>query len=160
MASVPARVAGSMRMQESIVNVLGVRGAVALVSSALFVCVGAASAQSVAPVADAAQGGQVAAPLQLEVPTQPVKATPPAEASDNAIVDAQDSAASAERGRGPEVHGSITAGIGYSKGYGTTTMQAADFDISGQSEGGREYDMRIHLEQSKGPGLEPYFGTR
>jgi hypothetical protein len=116
-----------------------------------------AYAQSVTPTSTSVQGSEPTAPLQSEVPAQPVIAEPPAEASDNAIIDAQDSAAS-ERTRGPEVHGSVTAGIGYSSGYGTTTFEAADFDIGGQSDGGRDYGVRIHLQQSKGPGYGPYRG--
>jgi len=144
-----------MRLQESIVEVLAVRGRLALASTVL--CLGAsiAYAQSATPTQNSVQGSQPTAPLQLEVPAQPVVAASPAETSDNAVVDAQDSAAS-ERKHGPEVHGSVTAGIGYSSGFGTTTFEAADFDISGQSDSGRDYGVRIHLQQSKGPGYGPY----
>lgn len=138
-------------------KVLAVPGHIALVSAVLCLCAGLASAQSATSAQDSAQSAPSAAPLQLHVPAQPVVAESPAETSDNAIVDAQDSAAS-ERKRGPEVHGAVTAGIGYSSGYGTTTFEAADFDISGQSDSGRDYGVRIHLQQSKGPGYGPYGG--
>ena len=138
-------------------KVPAVPGRWALASTVLCLNVSVAYAQSATPTHDSVLGSQPAAPLQLEVPAQPVVAESPAEASDNAVVDAQDSAAS-ERKRGPEVHGSVTAGIGYSSGYGTTTFEAADFDISGQSDSGRDYGVRIHLQQSKGPGYGPYGG--
>lgn len=160
MALVPAHVAGQMPTQESIVNVLAVPGSVALASTALCLCAGLACAQSAAPAST--QTGQPVTPLQLQVPTRPVEAAAPANTSDNATVDAQDSAADDSR-HGPQVHGSFTAGIGYSSGYGTSTMQAADFDISGQSDSGNTYDMRIHLMQSKGLGFGPhgsYYGSR
>jgi len=146
-----------MQMQESIVKALAVPGRLALVSTVLCACAGIAKAQSAASMQDSEQRSQAAAPLQLEVPAQPVVADSPAEASDNAIVDAQDSAASGRK-RSPEVHGSVTAGIGYSSGFGTTTFEAADFDISGQSDSGRDYGVRIHVQQSKGPGYGPYGG--
>lgn len=117
----------------------------------------AASAQSTTPVPNPAQGDQRATPLQLQLPAQPVVAESPAEASDNAIVDAHDNAVD-DSGHGPQVHGAFTAGVGYSKGYGTSTMEAADLDISGQSDSGRTYDVQIHLLQSKGPGFDRYGG--
>jgi len=129
---------------------------VALLSTALCLCAGLANAQSAAPATEPASQA-AATPLQLQVPTQPINVTAPAEASDNAAVDAQDSAGDDTR-HGPQVHGSVTAGIGYSSGYGTTTFEAADFDISGQSDSGRDYGVRIHLQQSKGPGYGPYGG--
>jgi hypothetical protein len=65
------------------------------------------------------------------------------------------------RKSGPQVHGSFTTGIGYSKGYGTSTMNAADLDVSGQTDSGRSYDMHFHVVQSKGPGFSPYaYGLR
>jgi hypothetical protein len=153
----PARVAGSLPTQESIVNLPAVPGRWALASTVLCLSASFACAQSATPAQDSIQGSEAAAPLQLEMPAQPVTATLPEETSDNAVVDAQDSAAS-ERKRGPEVHGSVTAGIGYSSGYGTTTFEAADFDISGQSDSGRDVGVRIHVEQSKGLGYGPYGG--
>lgn len=138
-------------MQESIVKAFAVPGAIALfcsVASANLAC--AQSAASTQPVA----------PLQLQVPTHPVEAISPAAPADNAIVDAQDSGAVDEKS-GPQVHGSFTTGIGYSKGYGTSTMNAADLDVSGQTDSGRSYDMHFHVVQSKGPGFSPYaYGLR
>lgn len=121
----------------------------AIVLFSVLACAGPAGAQSSAPATP------VAAPLQLQVPAKPVEAVPPEAGSDNAIVDAQDSGATDEK-QGPQVHGSFTTGIGYSKGYGTSTMNAAELDISGQTDSGRTYDMRIHVMQSKGPGFSPY----
>lgn len=138
-------------------KVPAVPGRWALASTMLCFSVSVAYAQSVTPTSNSVQGSEPTAPLQLEVPAQPVIAASPAEASDNAIVDAQDSAAS-ERKHGPEVHGSVTAGIGYSSGFGTTTFEAADVDISGQTDSGRDVGVRIHVQQSKGPGYGPYGG--
>lgn len=128
-------------------KVFAVQSAIALFST--FICASAASAQS------ATSPTQAAAPLQLQVPAQPVEAVSPESNSDNAIVDAQDSGTNDEK-HGPQVHGSFTTGIGYSKGYGTSTMNAADLNISGQTDSGRTYDMSIHVVQSKGPGFSPY----
>ncbi|MEO5558111.1 MAG: hypothetical protein ABIO49_00375 [Dokdonella sp.] len=133
-------------------NILAVPRTVALVSSALCLCASIAAAQS-PPTATA----QTAPPLQLQVPTPPLDAVAPAGTSDNAIVDAQDSAAD-ERAHAPKVHGSVTTGIGYSKGYGTSTTSAADLDIGGQSDSGRSYDVHLQLMQSKGPGFG-YYGV-
>ena len=128
-----------------------VPGVAAVLSAAL--CAGSAFAQSATPVPAPA-----AAPLQLQLPAQPVREAPPA-ASDNAIVDAQDSAAANDDDkRGPQIHGSFTTGIGYSKGYGTSTMNAADLDISGQTDSGRSYDVQLHVMKSNGPGFDPYGG--
>jgi len=141
------------------VKVFAVPGAIALFSA--LVCANSAAAQSavstqVAPT----QAAQTATPLQLQVPTPPVQDAPPAP-SDNAIVDAQDSGSTNDGKQGPQVHGSFTTGIGYSKGYGTSTMNAADLDVSGQTDSGRSYDMHLHVMQSKGPGFGPYgYGPR
>ena len=41
-------------------------------------------------------------------------------------------------------------------------MNAADLDVSGQTDSGRSYDMHFHVEQGKGPGfIGPYaYGPR
>lgn len=143
--------AGSTWNQESIVNVLAVSRAVALLSPVFCVCASYAYAQSDAPAQAASP-----APLQLEVPTPSLQDTPIAN-SDNPIVDANDSRAD-DGSHGPQVHGSFTTGIGYSKGYGTSTVNAADINISGQTDSGRTYDVQIHVMQGKGPGFGPYRG--
>src|SRR5690348_893117 len=153
MPHVPVRVAGLAPSLESHVKPLDIQATVALLSTALCLCAGLTYAQSAAPSTDPASKA-AATPLQLQVPTQPINVTAPAEASDNAIVDAQDNAGDDAR-RGPQVHGSVTAGIGYSRGYGTSTLTATDLDISGESDSGRTYDVQIHLMQSKGPGFGP-----
>jgi len=149
MALLPAS-AAVLPKQESIVKAVPVAVAVL---SALGLCASFARAQATTD----ATAQQSAAPLQLQLPAQPVQEVPAA--SDNAIVDAQDSHPDEDDAkRGPQVHGSFTTGIGYSKGYGTSTMNAADLSISGQTDSGRTYDMQIHLMQSKGPGFDPYGG--
>jgi hypothetical protein len=148
-----------MSKQESFVKISFVAGAVAFVSVALGASVGIASAQSATSSSASTPPAQSATPLQLQMPAQPISAVSPAETSDNAVVDAQDSAADGNDGkRGPQVHGSFTAGIGYSKNYGTSTLQAADLDISSESESGNTYDVRIHVMQTKGLGFGPYGG--
>jgi hypothetical protein len=127
---------------------------VPLFSTVLCFSAGLAGAQSPAPTPVA----QPATSLQLQVPTRPVEAASDTETSDNAVVDAQDNAADDKDPHGPQIHGSVTAGIGYSEGYGTSTMEATDLDISGQSDSGNDYAVRIHLEQSKGLGFGPYGG--
>lgn len=132
-------------------------GAIAVFFTAA--CASAAFAQSAPPAqaTAAAPAAQPAVPLQLQVPRQPVQEAPAA--SDNAIVDAQDSGANTgDDKHGPQVHGSFTTGIGYSKGYGTSTMNAAELDVSGQTDSGRTYDMHLHVIQSNGPGFSPYVG--
>jgi len=131
---------------------------VAGVAILLSICANFARAQETAA---SAQAAQVEAPLLLQVPAQPVVSALAQEKSDNAVVDARDSGVDEDK-RGPQVHGSFTTGIGYSKGYGTSTMNAADLDISGQTDSGRTYDMQIHVIQSKGPGFDPYgyYGLR
>lgn len=148
-----------MPKQESIVKAFAVPGVIALFSSVA--CANLACAQS-------AVSTQPVTPLQLQVPAQPVEAVSPAAPTDNAIVDAQDAGAidaqdsgASEEKSGPQVHGSFTTGIGYSKGYGTSTMNAADLDVSGQTDSGRSYDVHLHVMQSKGPGFSPYaYGLR
>ncbi|HEY0180535.1 MAG TPA: hypothetical protein VGC30_13025 [Dokdonella sp.] len=138
-------------------KVFAVRGAAALAATALCLCATLAGAQSAAsPQAPASSPNATPAPLQLQVPAQPLRDAPAA-SSDNAVVDAIDSGADQPR-RAPEVHGSFTTGVGYSKGSGTSTMNAADLDISGQTDSGRSYDMQIHAMRSKGPGFDPYGG--
>lgn len=138
-------------------KILFVPRVVACVSVALAASAGVAGAQSATPSSTSSQPAQPA--LQLQMPTPPMSAVAPAETSDNAVVDALDSAADGNDGtRGPQVHGSFTAGIGYSKGYGTSTLQAADLDISNESDSGNTYDVRIHVEQARGLGFGRYGG--
>lgn len=57
---------------------------------------------------------------------------------------------------GVSVHGSFTTGVGYSKGYGTSTLNAAELHISKQYDDGKTVDMHINVEKTKGPGFSPY----
>jgi hypothetical protein len=156
MAHVPAR-AAERCLQESLVKMLPVVASVVFAAVALCACERVAHARSDASVSSPAATAPSSAPLQLQVPAQPIEAVAPTDTSDNAIVDAQDNA-SDDAAHGPQVHGSVTAGIGYSKGYGTSTLTATDLDISGETDSGRTYDVQIHLMQSKGPGFLPYGG--
>lgn len=58
----------------------------------------------------------------------------------------------------PQVWGSVSTGIGYSKGYGNSHWSAADINVSkAYGEGGRNrVDLHINVEQSDGPGFGPY----
>lgn len=54
------------------------------------------------------------------------------------------------------VHGSFTTGIGYSKNYGNSTVNAADLDVTKQYESGRVLDLHIGVLRSTGlPGAVP-----
>jgi hypothetical protein len=124
-------------------------------AAALFACMGAALAQAPQPSAAApAQAGQAAAtaPLKLDLPAADLQAPSQAEEADAPGVyygdDGSDDSV--------QVHGSFTTGIGYSKGYGTSTMNAAEVHVSKQYDDGKTFDMQINLQQSKGPGFYPY----
>jgi hypothetical protein len=65
-----------------------------------------------------------------------------------------------------KVWGSVTSGIGYSKGYGTSHYNAADLNVSkafGDGERPHTVNLQIHVEQGDGPGFgdryqaSPYF---
>lgn len=48
------------------------------------------------------------------------------------------------------VHGSFTTGIGYSKNYGNSTVNAAELDVTKQYESGRVLDLHIGVLRSTG----------
>ena len=65
-----------------------------------------------------------------------------------------------------KVWGSVTTGIGYSKGYGTSHYNAADLNVSksfGDGERPSTVNLQIHVEKGDGPGFgdryypSPYF---
>ena len=54
------------------------------------------------------------------------------------------------------VHGSVTSGIGYSKAYGNSTVNAADIDVNKQFDNGRALNLHIDVLRSTGlPGPLP-----
>lgn len=57
-----------------------------------------------------------------------------------------------------QVHGAVSAGIGYSKAYGNSNWQAVDLNLSknyNTDEGeSRRVNLNIHMSKSEGPG--PY----
>ena len=66
-----------------------------------------------------------------------------------------DEAASSDFGAGAgddkaSVHGSFTTGIGYSKNFGNSTYNAAELDVSKQTDDGRAVDFRIAVQRSTG----------
>lgn len=48
------------------------------------------------------------------------------------------------------VHGSFTSGIGYSKNFGTSTINAADLDVTHQGDDGKTVDLHIGVMRSTG----------
>ena len=60
------------------------------------------------------------------------------------------------------VHGSFTAGIGYSKAYGNSTFNAAELDVSKQYDDGKTLDLHIDVTRSTGlPTVSPRgYGSR
>jgi len=63
---------------------------------------------------------------------------------------------------GASVHGSFTAGIGYSKTYGNSTVNAAELDVSKRYDDGKKLDLHIDVMRSTGlPTVSPRgFGSR
>jgi hypothetical protein len=64
-----------------------------------------------------------------------------------------DDAASSDFGEGDSttsVHGSFTTGIGYSKNFGNSTYNAAELDVSKQTDSGRAVDLHIAVQRTTG----------
>lgn len=121
---------------------------------------GAASAQTPAPAAAAtdpvaASSATDSAPLKLQLPNQDSQPWPQAGGEDSPGEYFGDNGKD-EDDQGVEVHGSVTTGIGYSKGYGTSQMNALELHISKPYGDGKTFDMHINAEQTKGPGFSPY----
>ena len=136
-----------------------------LLAAGLTFCAGLAQAQNSASTqTPQAQADQAAtAPLKLDVPPPDLQAQPLAGGTDSPGVYYGDhSGAGKDEGddndndNKTQVHGSFTTGIGYSKGYGTSTMNAGELHISKQYDDGKTFDMQINVQQSKGPGFSPY----
>ena len=54
------------------------------------------------------------------------------------------------------VHGSFTAGIGYSKTYGNSTVNAAELDVNKQYDNGKTLNLHIDVLHSTGfPSVSP-----
>ena len=54
------------------------------------------------------------------------------------------------------VHGSFTSGIGYSKAFGNSTINAAELDVNKQYDNGRALNLHIDVLRSTGlPGAAP-----
>jgi hypothetical protein len=51
---------------------------------------------------------------------------------------------------GTSVHGSFTAGVGYSKAYGNSTFNAAELDVSKQYGDGKTLDMHFDVTRITG----------
>ena len=85
---------------------------------------------------------QTSPPLDLRLP-QPLDAPAPGSEGDATPgVYVADTATS--------VHGSFSTGIGYSKAFGTSTINAADLDVSKQYEDGKALNLHIEVLRSTG----------
>ena len=86
---------------------------------------------------------QTSPPLDLRLPQSP---DAPASGSEGGVarpgVYVADTATS--------VHGSFTTGIGYSKAFGTSTINAADLDVSKQYDDGKTLNLHIDVLRSTG----------
>lgn len=70
----------------------------------------------------------------------------------------QDTATPDEHAAGTDtsVHGSFTTGIGYSKAYGNSTVNAAELDVNKQYDNGKTLNLHIEALHSKGlPDVSP-----
>lgn len=57
---------------------------------------------------------------------------------------------------GTSVHGAFTAGVGYSKAYGNSTVNAAELDVSKHYDNGKTVDLHIDVMRSTGiPAVSP-----
>jgi hypothetical protein len=94
--------------------------------------------------------------LLLSAATAFAQAAPPA--LDLRLHDLQqpsddEDAASSDFGAGDtttHVHGSFTTGIGYSKNFGNSTYNAAELDVSKQTDSGRAVDLHIAVQRTTG----------
>jgi hypothetical protein len=59
-----------------------------------------------------------------------------------------------------KVWGSLTTGIGHTKGYGTSHYNAAEVNVSksfGEGESPNAFNLQIRVEQGDGPGVGGYY---
>jgi len=84
-------------------------------------------------------------PLNLQLPQAPAysdssEGTTPADDYDDASA----------TGSGASVHGSFTAGVGYSRNYGNSTYNSAELDVSKQYGDGKTVDMHFDVTRITG----------
>lgn len=125
------------------------------VAAAVLLCATAASAQNTAAGQDGApiDPATASAPLKLQLPDPGSQPLPLAGGEDSPGEYYGDHGKDDD---GVSVHGSFTTGVGYSKGYGTSTLNAAELHISKRYDDGKTVDMHINVEKTKGPGFSPY----
>jgi hypothetical protein len=104
------------------------------IGALLLVCVAASAAAQTPP-----------SPLNLQLPQAPAyddasEVATPADDYDDA--NASDS--------GTSVHGSFTAGVGYSRNYGNSTYNSAELDVSKQYGDGKTLDMHFDVTRITG----------
>jgi hypothetical protein len=83
---------------------------------------------------------QLPQPPDMRPDVSPVDATPDEYSADTAT----------------SVHGSFTTGIGYSRTYGNSTLDAAELDVNKQYDNGKTLNLHIDVLRSKGlPDVSP-----
>jgi hypothetical protein len=91
------------------------------------------------------------APLDLQLPQQPVAHADDGEDADVPAVDDADAT-----DNGTSVHGAFTSGIGYSKAYGHSSVNAAELDVTKQYDNGKTLGVHIDVIRSTGiPTVSP-----
>ena len=109
------------------------------------------SAIALACVVSSASAQTQPSPLDLQLPQAPVRADLGGNAStpeNYGDADMDDT--------GTSVHGAFTTGIGYSKAYGNSTVNAAELDVSKHYDNGKTLDMHIDVTRSTGiPAVSP-----
>jgi hypothetical protein len=84
-------------------------------------------------------------PLDLQLPQPPVRA----DLGGNADTpDDYDDTNTDDTGT--SVHGAFTTGVGYSKAYGNSTVNAAELDVSKHYDNGKTLDLHIDVMRSTG----------
>jgi len=129
-------------------------------AASLSLFAGLAFAQTPAPTQAPAPVAAPAKALDLQVPAEDLTTSDAAGGADSPGAYYGDVSGN-DGDKATTVHGSFTTGIGYTKGYGTSTMNAAELDISSQYGDGNTFDMRINVQQNRGlPGAYYGYGSR
>lgn len=134
----------------------------AVFAASLSLCASLAFAQTQtpAPTPAPAPAAAPAKSLDLQVPTEDLTTSNAAGGADSPGAYYGDVSGN-DADKATTVHGSFTTGIGYTKGYGTSTMNAAELNISSQNGDGNTFDMHINVQQSRGlPGAYYGYGSR
>jgi len=132
----------------------------AVFAASLSLCASLAFAQTPPSAPTQAPVAAPAKALDLQVPAEDLMTSDAAGGSDSPGAYYGDVSGN-DADKATSVHGSFTTGIGYTKGYGTSTMNAAELDISSQYGDGNTFDMHINVQQNRGlPGAYYGYGSR